>query len=631
MWWLDGLAINILAPLAVWVFASSLDDLILDASYLWFWFRSRGAGSRDRFVFQPAGPEPRIALLVPCWDEAGVIEEMIERNLAAIDYSNYQVWLGVYPNDAATLSKAAACSARLPGVRFVVCPREGPTTKADCLNALYEGIRRFEQETGARYDIFVQHDAEDLIHPDSLRRIQAAALEYDMVQIPVFPLETALSEFTHGTYGDFFAEFHLKELRQRAAFGGFVPSAGVGTAYRREALEALWEQNDGHLFDQDSLTEDYAIGFRLHELGRRQTLLHAEPTGGEEQGPGHPRRLPVATRSYFPKGMRQAIRQRSRWVTGIALQSWKTFGWQARPKQLYWLWRDRKGLLGHPASLLANMIFCYGVVRWLWAEQTGDTWHLGGFIGERPELFVLLIANTGMILWRQGVRGVFVGTVYGWKHGVTVPVRAPWANWIDCCATLSALGTFFIAQARRQRLTWAKTTHSYPAKSDRIRRKPLLGEILVSRSDLTAQQIHEALRYRRRGERIGETLLRQQVISETDLYRALSRQHEIPLLTLEPGAVDPGALCCLPREFADGLSLLPYRKDELNRLWIATPEAPDSETLNSISRFVSPAPRFVLITPSNYRALLRAPRRQSTETTVARTGLTLNAGHVQSA
>ena len=141
MWWLDGLTINILAPLAVWVFASSLDDLILDASYLWFWFRSRGSGSGRSFVPPPASPEPRIAILIPCWDEADVIEEMLERNLAAIDYSNYQFWLGVYPNDAATRGKAMACSARLPGVRYVICSRDGPTTKADCLNAVYEGIR----------------------------------------------------------------------------------------------------------------------------------------------------------------------------------------------------------------------------------------------------------------------------------------------------------------------------------------------------------------------------------------------------------------------------------------------------------------------------------------------------------
>ena len=459
----------------------------------------------------------------------------------------------------------------------------------------------------------MQHDAEDLIHADSLRRIQSAIRDYDMVQLPVFPLETELSEITHGTYGDFFAEFHLKELRQRAAFGGFVPSAGVGTAYRREALEALWEHNGGYLFDKESLTEDYAIGFRLHLLGRSQTLLHAAPAGWGETPLGQRRTLPIATRSYFPRNVRQAIRQRSRWVTGIALQSWKTFGWRARPGQIYWLWRDRKGLLGHPASLLANVVFAYGFARWLWAEQTGGTWYLGGSIGARPELFALLIANTGMIVWRQVVRGIFVGTVYGWKHGLTVPARAPWANWIDCCATLSALWTFLSAQVRGRGLSWAKTAHSYPSRERSASKRPLLGEILVSRGHLGAHRLHEILRCRHPGERIGEALLRERAVSETDLYRALSRQHEIPFLTLRPEAVDARAAYRLPWNLTEGLSILPYRRDTLDRLWVATPEAPDRETVEKISRFVSPPPRFVLVTPSNYWALRHASQRWPVE------------------
>jgi hypothetical protein len=44
-------------------------------------------------------------------------------------------------------------------------------------------------------------------------------------------------------------------------------------------------------------------------------------------------------------------------MTGIALQSWRRFGWQYRPGQAYWLWRDRKGLLNHPVSVLANLVF----------------------------------------------------------------------------------------------------------------------------------------------------------------------------------------------------------------------------------------------------------------------------------
>lgn len=604
MWWLDGLAVDILAPLAVWVFASSLDDLILDASYVWFWFRSRGgSGSRDLSALKTETSQTPIAIVVPCWDEAAVIEDMLDHNIAAIDYTSYEIWLGVYPNDHATRAKAEWCAARHKRVRYVVCPREGPTTKADCLNAIYRGIVEHEERTGKPYGIVLQHDAEDLIHPDSLRRIQQAACQYDMVQIPVFPLETGLPELTHGTYGDFFAEFHLKELRQRAAFGGFVPSAGVGTAYRREALEALWEHNGGRLFDDASLTEDYSIGLQLHKLGRSQTLLHAPPASTSSNLTTRGRQLPVATRAYFPNRVRQAVRQRARWVTGIALQSWQKFGWAAGRGQIYWLWRDRKGLLGHPVSLLANVFFAYGVLRWLWAEQTGSTWHLGTLMTAQPWLLSLLLINTVMILWRQVVRGVFVGRVYGWKYALTVPMRAPWANWIDCCATLTALWTFGIAQTRNKKLSWAKTAHSYPSREHRVALKPRLGEILITTGRLTERNLNEALSSRLPTERIGETLVRQGVVSEPDVYQALGRQQEVPFQNLKLAAVQPDVVAGLSPALARDLSVMPYRRDALDQVWVATPSTPSAETERVLTELLLHRPHFVLITPTNYREL----------------------------
>jgi adsorption protein B len=110
MEWLDRLAAEILAPLAVWVFASGLDDLFLDLAYLFLWFQSRLRPRRDSSGASKAAQsvEPSIAILVPCWQEAGVIEDMLNTNLTAIEYHNYEVWLGVYPNDPATIERVVA-------------------------------------------------------------------------------------------------------------------------------------------------------------------------------------------------------------------------------------------------------------------------------------------------------------------------------------------------------------------------------------------------------------------------------------------------------------------------------------------------------------------------------------------
>jgi adsorption protein B len=236
------------------------------------------------------------------------------------------------------------------------------------LNWIYQGLRREEESSGRRRDIILQHDAEDLIHPQSLHLIREQCARYDMVQVPVFPLKTPLSQTTHATYCDLFAEAHVKDLWVRSQLGGFLPSAGVGTAYRREALERLETAKGGVLFDPRSLTEDYVMGLELHRLGCTQTIAQiSEPRAG---APGHRPGSLIATRAYFPNAFRAAVRQRSRWMTGIALQSWQKFGWQVRRWQAYWLWRDRKGLLNHPVAVLVNLLFVYGCISWLGSGAT---------------------------------------------------------------------------------------------------------------------------------------------------------------------------------------------------------------------------------------------------------------------
>ena len=60
---------------------------------------------------------------------------------------------------------------------------------------------------------------------------------------------------------------------------------------------------------------------------------------------GHAQNI-VATREFFPQTMRSAIRQRTRWITGIALQSWERHGWRGNWAQVYWFWPIAKDCSG---------------------------------------------------------------------------------------------------------------------------------------------------------------------------------------------------------------------------------------------------------------------------------------------
>ncbi len=62
--------------------------------------------------------ERRIAIFVPCWKEADVIANMVRHNLAAMRYRNFDFFLGVYPNDEATVARR-----RAPGGESRQCAR----------------------------------------------------------------------------------------------------------------------------------------------------------------------------------------------------------------------------------------------------------------------------------------------------------------------------------------------------------------------------------------------------------------------------------------------------------------------------------------------------------------------------
>ena len=159
--------------------------------------------------------------------------------MAAIRYQHYDFFVGVYPNDPATLRAIQGVQAAHSNIFVATCGHSGPTSKADCLNSIYRSMLAHEQERGIRFEVVITHDAEDLIHPESLRLINYFAQTYDMVQVPVLALPTPAREWTHGLYCDDFAEFQSKDIPARQFLGGFIPSNGVGTGYSRAILEKL--------------------------------------------------------------------------------------------------------------------------------------------------------------------------------------------------------------------------------------------------------------------------------------------------------------------------------------------------------------------------------------------------------
>lgn len=393
--------------------------------------------------------ERRIAIFVPCWQESQVIGEMVRQNAARIRYRNYDMFIGVYPNDQATCDAAFDAAASLPNIHVCVSDRPGPTSKADCLNSIYLGMQSCERASCIRFDTIVLHDAEDVIHAEALNVLNLYRRKYAMVQIPVLPLPTGPGELTHGIYCDEFAEFQLIDMLARQYSGSFVPSNGVGTGFARNVLETLAVQRGGLLFDASSLTEDYDIGLQIHYAGFAQTFFPVRAR----------KRRFIATREFFPRKWRSAIRQRTRWITGIALQSWERHGWRGSWGTRYWFWRDRKGLITNPLSLLTNLFFLVGVTDWMIAQITHRPW---SFSVTSAPVLELCCATTALQVLHISVRALCVTRVFGFGMGATVPLRCFHANFVNCAASLNALKNYIRAKSGGQSLRWDKTDHAYP-------------------------------------------------------------------------------------------------------------------------------------------------------------------------
>lgn len=577
----------LLLPLALWILISGLDDVFITGCWLRLRARIRlpSPAERDR------EPERRIAIFIPLWHEHAVTGQMLDRTVSTLNYRAYDIFAGVYPNDPLTVRAVRDAAARHPQIRPVMLVHPGPTSKGDCLNCIFLYMQDHESRTGLRYEVIVTHDAEDVVHPESLRWVNYFAGRNDMVQVPVLPLATPLRQWVHGLYCDEFAEFQTKDIPVRQMWGGFVPGNGVGTAFSRAVLERLAAAHSNRMFDPECLTEDYENGWRIHAMDCPQVFM---PLRRESGGP-------LATREYFPHTFRGAVRQRARWVIGIVLQSWERRGWRAPARQLYWLWRDRKGLLGNLITPLLNLLFLYGAVTWGESKLTGHAWL---FAMQHPALKWLFSATFVLSGFQMGVRGLCARRIYGWRFAMGVPVRALLGNWLNCAATVRALVLYCDAKMHGRPLVWVKTEHAYPnpAALD-IEIRPL-GQILVGSQYVIQADVDEALASKAEGERIGEYLVRRGKLSEAELYLALSLQRNLPLAAPDASEISERATRAVPAEVSRRWRVLPYRV-VAGQLFVAGPELPSDEMTDDLQRSSKMEVRFHLVTPTDFAELAR--------------------------
>lgn len=567
-----------------------LDDLFIDLVY-WGRLVKRRLGiyrrepRADEELLYSVAEQP-LAIMIPAWQEVGVVGEMARLAASTLDYENYQIFVGTYPNDPETQADVEAVCQQYQNVHQVVCARPGPTSKADCLNNVIDAILGFEASARVQFAGFILHDAEDVVSPMELRLFNFLLPRKDLIQIPVYPYAPDWKGFTAGHYVDEFAEYHGKDVVVREALIGQVPSAGVGTCFSRRAITALLEEGDGVAFDVQSLTEDYDIGFRLKQKGMNCIFARYHVTDPalaplrEVNWGVSPRSSRViCVREHFPRSLGYAIRQKSRWIVGIVFQGTRTLGWSKDWKLNYFLWRDRRGALANLLGLLVNALFLILLGLWLSASYFPNAWHFPSLLGNSPTLKVLLWLNGLLLLNRLFQRFYFVNLYYGVGQGLLSAPRMMWSNLVNFLANVRAIRQV-LQMGDSRRVAWDKTTHEFPAMGN-PRRQPI-GLRLVEIGALSKAQLEEVVVAPRR-RLLGRELLVRGLIDSAQLTQVLAEQADLEWAQLDPFTLDPRLIEALPARLALRYSVLPIGEDG-KVLILASERATSEVSLGVISR-----------------------------------------------
>lgn len=499
-------------------------------------------------------PPKLLAIMIAAWKEDAVIADVVDNIMASVHYpkSMYYIFLGVYSNDAATIAKAKELENRHENVHMVIDKTPGPTCKADNINNIIRHIKNYEKERGWKFASFTVHDSEDVVHPYELKVTNYLINKHDALQFPVFPLQEMpkfnnfLTNLTTGTYADEFAENHYRNMVMRDTVSAIVPSAGTGFVLSRKIIDHF---KDKDVFPENSLTEDYKLSITLATLGFKVHYVLEKVSRLRNDGKISPDY--ISTRSMFPSTFATAVRQKTRWIYGITMQS-------VKPSEIftlknisflgrYSLYKDLKANIGNLIILPGYFLLVYFLLSLfipleIMFPKYSPSWWLS-------------MGLTLMMIERQFLRIIAVKNVYGWRSVFLscllppiLPIRLLWGNIINMTATINAWKNFFSVnskpsniKASKSKPKWNKTDHEFLEKGILKRYHRNLGDVLLEKEYIDKTNLEQALdESKQKNVVIGKLLIEKNYLTESELINALANvKQTIMLDTLD---------ICLPND-----------------------------------------------------------------------------------
>jgi adsorption protein B len=601
---------------------SGLDDLFFDSQFLVYLWKIRKRAPLPLKELRLA-QEQWIALLVPAWQEGGVVNKMAEYATRVVLYEKYDIFIGVYLNDPETNRCVDEICLTHPRIHKVVVPHPGPTSKADCLNWIYRAMRLNEVPGVREYAVVAIHDAEDVLHPLMLKVYNYfVPRHHDMAQLPVFGLEfPPWKNWVANTYIDDFAELHTKDLYVRQSIGGVVPSAGVGTAFARPVLERLSAERGGEPFFAGNLTEDYEVGIRVKRAGYRvgvvnvpvERLVRPRRADGS-LGRARPVTELVAVRETFPSTFSNAVRQRARWILGISFQTWEQAGWSGTWPVRYTLARDRRAPLTHLINMLGYLVLAFALAQWIFRSTPwGANFYLRPVFISESWLWKVVLIDTWLLLYRAAQKFISVTAIYNWRQAVASIPRVVVNNLVNFTATVRAAGVYLAHKFFGRPIVWFKTEHTFPAEAELAEYTKTIEDLLVQEGLVTREQLLDAVR-QSNGYSVPFVLLRMGLLAEEDFTAIWVKHSGLDARFVDPYAIPGRLLDRCPEALALELAAIPVAQ-EGGRVVVAFREPPPMANLDRLRQKLGAPVVPVLARPGN---LVYARNRAYPRHTLAR-------------
>ena len=228
-------------------------------------------------------PKTRFACLIPARNEEAVVAALV-RSLRAQSYPDALYDIYVIPNNCTDGTEDAALRA---GARILRC--SAPVRQKG--DALHEAAARLLPKG---CDAFCLFDADNLVHPDFLSRMNDAFCAGARVAKGRMRVKNPRDSWVAGCYALYFTLNDIFFNRSRANLALSAKLVGTGMAIHREVLERLGGWNTA------TLAEDAELAAQCAALGERVFWVPEALTCDEA-----------------PASFRLSLIQRRRWCSGI--------------------------------------------------------------------------------------------------------------------------------------------------------------------------------------------------------------------------------------------------------------------------------------------------------------------------